>query len=197
MNHSSQVDHRQTRAGAIPGETGIWVLVLGDMFIFGIFFVVYSYYRGLNVDLYNESQLALNKNYGAINTVLLLVSSWLVILAVIDIRDRAGAAARKLIIGAIGCGLGFSVVKLIEFSEKVSSGIGISENEFFSFYYIFTGIHFIHLLIGIGVLAYLWHIAGPGFKAKHRMGVIESGAIFWHMVDLLWIILFPLLYLVR
>ena len=197
MNHSSQVDHRQTRARAIPGETGIWVLVLGDMFIFGIFFVVYSYYRGLNVDLYNESQLALNKNYGAINTVLLLVSSWLVILAVIDIRDRAGAAARKLIIGAIGCGLGFSVVKLIEFSEKVSSGIGISENEFFSFYYIFTGIHFIHLLIGIGVLAYLWHIAGPGFKAKHRMGVIESGAIFWHMVDLLWIILFPLLYLVR
>lgn len=197
MNHSSQVDHRQTRARAIPGETGIWVLVLGDMFIFGIFFVVYSYYRGLNVDLYNESQLALNKNYGAINTVLLLVSSWLVILAVIDIRDRAGAAARKLIIGAIGCGLGFSVVKLIEYSEKVSSGIGISENEFFSFYYIFTGIHFIHLLIGIGVLAYLWHIAGPGFKAKHRMGVIESGAIFWHMVDLLWIILFPLLYLVR
>ena len=190
----------------VPGEVGIWVFILGDMLIFGLFFIVFVYYRGLNVDLYLESQATLNQNYGAINTLFLLASSWFVAMAVDDMRNKTVKLAPVFFPLAMLCGLGFGVVKIIEYSEKLSAGITITSNDFYMYYYIFTGLHFLHVLIGMGVLVFLWHRAR--LAAKHAltrdaavidkdMVLIESGASYWHMVDLLWIVLFPLLYLMK
>ena len=200
----------------IPGEVGIWVFVLGDMLVFGLFFTVFTYYRGLNTDLYLQSQASLNQNYGALNTLLLLLSSWFVVMAVSDVRNsvnknswvnKDGSAqehpgpqsksAPTLFMLAFLCGLGFGVVKIIEYSEKISAGLTITTNEFFMYYYIFTGLHFLHVLIGMGVLVFLWLKARGGVSGESDLVLMESGATFWHMVDLLWIVLFPLIYLMQ
>ncbi len=182
---------------AVPGEVGIWVFVLGDMFVFGLFFTVFVYYRGLDVELYRASQATLNQNYGALNTLLLLFSSWFVVLAVIDVREHAARYAARLLGLAMLCGLGFSLVKVVEYREKLAAGFGIMTNDFYMYYYIFTGLHFVHVIIGLGVLIYLLSMVRAGVKSAGELRIFESGAIYWHMVDLLWIILFPLLYLLQ
>lgn len=190
----------------VPGEVGIWVFIFGDMLIFGVFFIVFIFYRGLNPELFLQSQAMLNQNYGAINTLFLLASSWFVAMAVEDMRSKQVRLAPVFFALAIFCGAGFGMVKIIEYSEKINAGITITSNDFFMYYYIFTGLHFLHVLIGMGVLVFLWLKARAAAKNKMTragdiiekdMVLIESGASYWHMVDLLWIVLFPLLYLIK
>ncbi len=184
------------RSNTIPGEPGVWVFVLGDMAIFALFFGVFAYYRGLDVETFRSAQLALNQNFSAFNTLLLLLSSWLVVLALGDVRERAGEWAPRLFAGALACGMGFAVVKGVEYGELLHGGIGITTNDFFMYYFIFTGIHLVHVVIGMGVLLYLVSLTRAPDAAEHLVW-IESGCVYWHMVDLLWIVLFPLLYLLR
>lgn len=181
----------------VPGETGVWVFVLGDMLVFALFFAVFVYYRALDPAVYLAGQATLNQHYGAINTLFLLFSSWFVVLAVIDVRERTGAHASRLLLAAMACGAAFSAVKFLEYGEKLRAGIGITSSDFYMYYYIFTGLHFVHVLIGMLVLTYLWWLARQGLREPRDLKVFESGAIFWHMVDLLWIVLFPLLYLMQ
>jgi len=190
----------------VPGEVGIWVFILGDMVIFGLFFIVFVYYRGLDVELYMQSQATLNQNYGAINTLFLLASSWFVAMAVDNMRSKTPRLAPRFFTLAMLCGLGFAVVKILEYREKITVGITLITNDFYMYYYIFTGLHFLHVLIGMGVLVFLWFKAKAAVQRKgdlpiadkaKEMMLIESGASYWHMVDLLWIVLFPLLYLMK
>lgn len=166
------------------------------MLVFGLFFAVYTYYRALDAEAFRNAQLALNQNFSAFNTVLLLLSSWFVVLAMTDARDRDGALAPRLFGAAFLCGLGFSSVKAFEYSELLGHGIGITTNDFFMYYFIFTGLHLVHVVIGMGVLVYLVSLA-KSEATPADLTLMESGCIYWHMVDLLWILLFPLLYLVR
>ena len=101
----------------------------------------------------------------------------------------------KFLIPAFACGAGFVVIKFFEFGEKISAGITLNTNEFFILYSMFTGIHLVHVLIGLGVLIFLWR-AATRLPDGSAITTPESGGIFWHMVDLLWILLFPLIYLV-
>lgn len=197
MTDSTLATEANENPHAIPGEVGIWVFVLGDMFVFGLFFTVFVYYRGLDLEVFRASQATLNQNYGAANTLLLLFSSWFVVLAVIDVRERAGSYAARLLGLAMLCGVGFSIVKFVEYGEKLRAGLGIMTNDFYMYYYIFTGLHFVHVIIGIGVLIYLLSMVRAGINSAGEMRIFESGAIYWHMVDLLWIVLFPLLYLLQ
>ena len=196
MSHSSIATSTERLPKHLPGEEGIWVFVLGDMLLFSLFFGTFLYYRNEQVALFTQSQLELNQHYGAINTLLLLTSSWFVATAVQLYRKKETALAARLIGPAFLCGLGFAIIKIIEFSEKIGAGITLTTNDFFMFYFMFTGIHFVHVLIGLGVLAYLWS------TARHKsdgsaIRTLENGATFWHMVDLLWIVLFPLIYLLK
>jgi nitric oxide reductase NorE protein len=181
----------------LPGEAGIWVLIAGDMMIFALFFATFVFYRAQNSAIYINSQILLNQNYGAINTLLLLTSSWFVVIAVSAARAGRGRVASRLLSLSFLCGLGFAVVKFLEYSEKLQAGVTISTNDFFMFYFVLTGIHFMHLLIGMAGLAYLIAMTRGKTLGDKEIMVLEAGASFWHMVDLLWIVLFPLLYLMR
>ena len=184
----------------LPGEAGVWVLIVGDMSVFGIFFAVFTYYRGLDLATFAASQAQLNQAYGLVNTLLLLASSWFVAIAVQTVREaRPGDAdiAPGCFAFAALCGLGFAGIKVIEYSEKIAAGITLTTNDFFMYYYMFTGIHFFHLLVGLVVLFFLWRRARAGVRTPSDLVFLESGASYWHMVDLLWIVLFTLLYLLR
>lgn len=177
------------------GEELIWLFILGDMVTFSLFFFVYGYARTDEIDLFRASQENLNVHYGSINTLILLISSWLVVLAVRYARNGNYKRTRQSLLAASTAGGLFAILKVIEYQEKLSKGLSFETDNFFMFYYLLTGLHFAHMLTGICVLIYFAYV----FRAKQvgtvQFRTFESGAIFWHMVDLLWIIIFPLLYL--
>src|SRR5438093_7048347 len=108
----------RTRRRHIPGEAGMWIFILGDMAVFALLFGVYLYYRAADPGLFRSSQAHLNQTFGAVNTLLLLSSSLLVVTAVRALRRGSARVAPWLFAGAFVCGLGFVVNKYLEYSDK-------------------------------------------------------------------------------
>jgi nitric oxide reductase NorE protein len=190
-------EKKPKNAKHLPGEEGTWIFIMGDMTVFALLFGVFVYSRADDPQLFNESQKLLNQDYGAINTLLLLTSSLFVVTGIKAIRDHLKIAPHCFL-GAMICGGGFVLVKFLEWGEKLNHGHNPGENDFFMYYYVLTGLHFFHLLIGMGVLTFLYFQAKkPETMTDKRFAFVEGGACFWHMVDLLWIVLFPLIYLMH
>lgn len=182
----------------VPGEAGAWIFILGDMCVFAVFFCVYLLERAKDPEVFAHAQATLNANLGALNTLFLLVSSLLVVLAARAVRSpEHSALAPRLFLGALACGGGFLVVKAFEYHEKLAAGVTPATNDFYMYYFILTGLHLGHLVLGMVVLTVLWRFAKKSELTQHQFAFVEGGACFWHMVDLLWIVLFPLLFLVR
>lgn len=171
------------------------MFIFGDLTLFAVFFVVYSTSRSLSPEVFAEAQASLNQYYGLVNTVLLLLSSWFVVKAVMFARAGDRAPASRFLLLASACGLGFVAIKILEYGDKVREGVGLNTNDFFMYYFLFTGIHFLHVLIGLAVLACLWQMVRSRELGKGDLMWMESGASYWHMVDLLWVVLFALFYL--
>jgi nitric oxide reductase NorE protein len=190
-------DTSEARTTRIPGEEGIWVLVLGDMTVFALFFATFMYSRGKNPDTFTQAHAHLQVALGTINTVLLLTSSLLVALAVLRVRTGRHTAAPRLIAGAVACGIGFVAVKAVEWTHLFATGKNVGSGEYFSYYFMFTGIHLLHVLIGLAFLVRLIALTRQEELAAKPARLCETGGIFWHMVDLLWVVLFALFYLVR
>jgi nitric oxide reductase NorE protein len=180
-----------------PGDLAIWIYILAEMLVFGVMFVVYAFSRANQVELFNASQLTLSRTAGAVNTLVLITSSYCVVRAVSAIKQGMSRLCANWLIVAILLGGTFISIKLWEFSEKFSAGISLDSNDFYMFYLTLTFFHFMHVLMGITILAFVivkaWR---GGYSVQDHVGV-ETGASFWHMVDLLWIILFPLIYVIR
>jgi nitric oxide reductase NorE protein len=185
------------RTRRIPGEEGIWVFVLGDMCVFALFFATFMYSRGRNPGTFARDHAALHVALGLVNTVLLLSSSLFVVLAVQRVLAGRHEAAPRLFTGALCCGVGFIAVKAIEWSDLLSTGRSVDSGEYFSYYFIFTGIHLGHVAIGLVILGRLIAVTRRLELSASSVRLCETGGIFWHMVDLLWVVLFALFYLVR
>lgn len=181
----------------IPGEVGVWIFIIGDISVFAVFFTVYLVERSKQVDLFDLSQATLNKNFGAINTVFLLISSLFVVLAVRAMRAVERLLAQRLIVGAFLCGVAFIVVKIFEYHERIAAHEIPTTNGYYLLYFVLTGLHLFHLVIGLAVLIVLWSMARRIELSTNQWAFFEGGACFWHMVDLLWLVLFPLIFLVR
>lgn len=186
------------RIRRLPGEAGTWLFILGDMTVFAILFGVHLLDRGDDPALFATSQATLSQDLGATNTLILLTSSLLVVLAVRAVRhaNRRHLAA-PLLGGAMVCGLVFVVNKYIEYSDKSDQGIGPATNEFYMSFFVLTGVHLVHLICGLALLAYAIVLSRRERLTERQSGYVDGAACFWHMVDLLWIVLFPLLYLVH
>jgi nitric oxide reductase NorE protein len=180
----------------MPGEGGIWIFLFGDMLVFGVFFATFMYERSQAPALFDESRHTLSINIGLTNTLILLTSSLFVVTAVRAIRASQRGAAQLLLAGALVCGFAFVGLKAIEYTAKVTQGHVPNQNTFYLYFFTLTGLHLFHVLIGLVVLALLLTQARHAELSTIRMALVEGGACFWHLVDLLWIVLFPLLYLV-
>jgi len=183
-------------ARRLPGEAGVWLFIAADCFMFALFFSSFIYERTKNVALFNESQQALNPTIGAVNTVLLLSASWFVVIAVGAAKRRLRNVLVPCLALAIACGGLFAGAKIFEYREKIAHGMTMLTNDFFMYYFMLTGLHFLHLIIGMIVLTVMLVKAQTSIEGDY-LYYLESSASYWHMVDLLWIMLFPLLYLVR
>jgi len=182
--------------GHVPGEPGLWVFLLGDMVVFGVFFGTILVLRGRETDVFASSAETLHLEWGVANTIVLLTSSLFVVLGMHLARERNPHAPR-FFLAAIACGLIFAAIKAIEYTSLVQDGHTASVNDFYTYYFMFTGIHLGHVVLGMGALFVAMRVARPTSTGPHRMASLEGIASFWHLVDLLWIMLFASLYLVR
>lgn len=186
-----------TAAKRLPGYLPIWAFILAEMLLFAMLFASYAFARVDNVEMFNLYQQTLDRNAGAINTLLLVTGSWFVVLAVQAARrDDSRAASRHIGLGFL-CGAGFLAIKVFEYATKFGEGIFFSTSTFYRFYFSLTFFHFMHVILGMVVLAILWVKTRQGAYGSHDAHGLESGAAYWHMVDLLWIVLFPLVYVMR
>lgn len=181
--------------GYIPGESSMWFFILGDLLIFGVYFIGYIVYRGQNQELFLHSQQHLNQGIGVINTIVLLTSSLFVALGTEAARAGKTPRAFRLIAVAFALGLAFPLLKMVEWIPKVSAGITPGENLFFMFYYLMTGLHLVHVLLGLVILGFVLRDVRRSNTPDIKF--VETGATYWHMVDLLWLLLFALFYLIR
>lgn len=183
-----------TAQNHVPGEVGIWLFVAGDLLVFAVFFVVIALGQVEQKEVFTNARASLNVGLGVLNTVLLLTGSWFVAIGVKKSRAAVNLVTTRYFSLAILCGLAFVVNKIVEWSAKISAGFTPASNDFYMYFFIFTGIHLLHVIVGIGVLLLLRSVSKQPELSSRHMRTMESGATFWHLVDLLWIILFALFY---
>ncbi|RAY10801.1 cytochrome c oxidase subunit 3 family protein [Actinomadura craniellae] len=183
-----------TRGRRLPGDVDMWVMILGDLFIFGGYFVTYMVFRAVSTEEFTAAQRHLSVGIGVTNTVVLLTSSLFAALAVIAVREGALRNAQRLLWATGACGALFTLIKAYEWHAEISRGYTISD-EFFSFYYVLTGVHLVHVAFGLIFLGVaVRELRNP---RRRRPAIVEQSVLFWHMIDLLWVVIFALLYLMR
>ena len=187
-----------------PGDFAIWIIIYVEFITFALLFLGYAFSRRLDVELFNGSQEILSQTSGFINTFILITSSYFVVKAVQNMKTMTqenykefNIKASKWLLLALACGMSFLIIKITEFSHIFGLGINLSTNTFFMFYLLLTVFHFMHVLLGSVILFNIYKKTKVhGYTPNDYKG-FETGASYWHMVDLLWIVLFPLVYIIR
>ena len=179
----------------VPGQPDMWAFVLFEAFLFTAYFTVYVVCRTRSVDLFLQSQAHLDLRVGGFNTLVLLASSWSVARCAQAARERSFRAALTNAFSTMLFGLVFLVSKVLEWTREIGNGFTFTSDEFFSFYYFLTALHFLHLLIGFVFLGVVVHqLWSP---ARRSQELVETGATYWHTIDFLWVLIFALLYVMR
>ena len=190
------------------GKMGMWLFLVTEVMLFGVLFAGYGLFNYLYADMFREAHHHLNKVMGATNTVVLLISSLTMALAIAQIQRNQPKKSMALLAVTFTCACLFLVIKYFESSEKIHHGIlpgnffaahdfkAPNAALFFSFYFVMTGLHGIHVLIGMAAIAWVFFRMKRGDFNAHQFAAVEFVGLYWHIVDLVWIFLFPLLYLV-
>lgn len=189
-------------------KLGMWLFLVQEVMLFGGLFVGFAIYNYVYPEMFREAHNFLDKKMGALNTVVLLVSSWTMVMAVGKIqRDERAAAMRYLIATFLLAGA-FMVVKYFEYAHKIHVGLlpgNLFTNTeiqapkaylFFTLYFLMTGLHGIHVVGGMFAILWLLIRMGKGEFGSNNFAAVEFVGLYWHLVDLIWIFLFPVLYLV-
>jgi len=178
-----------------PGGILMWILITLELITFGIALIALVAQSKENPEVYHESRLMLNTTFGAINTVFLLVSGFFMATSVhLFKQQKFDKTLFYLKLTMLG-GFLFLGLKSIEYYEKLNMGLVLDYNTFFSFYWLLTGFHVIHVLVGLVILSF-FYFSLKKQKKQALLEDLEAGAAFWHMCDLIWLLLFPVIYLI-
>lgn len=197
-------------------KLGMWVFLVQELLFFSGLFVAYGVYRSWYPEMFKAASHQLDKIMGATNTVVLLFSSFTAAMAVRSSQLGKRKETGNFILVTIACACVFLVVKYFEYAHKFHAGLlpgryfhphlehlaagspplPANTGAFFSLYFMMTGVHGVHVLVGIGVLIWIWIRNNRGEFSKEFFTPVDIAALYWHLVDLVWIYLFPLLYLI-
>ena len=180
---------------AVLAETGMWIFILADMSMFATYFWVFALDKSLHPEQFILGQATLDKSLGGVNTLILLLSSCFMAEAVQAARFSNAVNYTRYLLLTMFCGFAFLVIKITEYSEKISEGYHVASNVFYRDYFAFTGLHMLHVIIGLCVLGYAVQFGRHKQNLAKNAVFIENSGLYWHMVDLLWIVLFSLIYL--
>jgi nitric oxide reductase NorE protein len=179
----------------IPGEPDMWLFVVIESLVFTSYFCIYLFSRTQHEDAFLEAQSALTMPLGVLDTIVLLTSSWAIARCVQHTRAARWGTARRFAVVTIALGGIFFALKITEWVHLIRDGDTFTSSDFMQHYFFLTGIHAIHLIIGFVVLGVLLQqLTDPRRRSIHT---IETGSTYWHTVDLFWVVIFALLYVVR
>lgn len=191
---------------ALGSKMGMWIFIFTELFLFGGLFLVYAIFRAKYLPDFHHAAEELNTFIGTLNTVVLLISSMTVAMSISAIQKNHTARAIKLLLITIFLALIFMVNKYFEWSHKfeyqiypgsdVVLNMPHGEILFFGLYYMMTGLHALHVVIGVVLLSITIHKIRKKKVTPERYSLHENSGLYWHLVDFIWIFLFPLLYLV-
>jgi cytochrome c oxidase subunit 3 len=188
------------------GRVGIWLFIATEIILFGGLFLLYSMYRLKNPVDFHHGSMDLNRVLGTLNTVILITSSLFVALAIASLQKGKKIQSALFTGATIGCAFGFLIVKAFEWTAKFHHGLypnakvllslSKGQNLFFGLYYMMTGLHGVHVLVGIGVLSVMLVRVLRGSITSDNPTYLVNSGLYWHLVDIIWIFLFPLFYLI-
>ncbi|MCX8116988.1 MAG: cytochrome c oxidase subunit 3 [Desulfobacterota bacterium] len=190
----------------IGSTLGMWLFLLSEVLLFGGLFILYSVYRFNHSHIFHLSAEALDRPIGALNTVILLTSSLTMALSIFFLKKGQTRSSLTFLALTISLGCLFLLIKAIEWSSKIHHGVfpnapALLERErgevlFYGLYYSMTGLHGLHVLVGVGVLIVMAFLIVRGRVNPQRFLPLENAGLYWHLVDILWVFLFPLFYLI-
>jgi nitric oxide reductase NorE protein len=185
------------RGARLVGDEGIWFFIAGDLCLFTVCFLLFMSGRMDAPAEFERSRETLHLGLGLVNTLVLLSSSYFMARAVVASRHHFRAHVVRNLSLALGIGAIFAVVKVFEYGSKFKVGISPVTNDFFMYYFVLTGLHLLHYLGGLVALLVPLVRARENTLDAGYIRWIESVGVYWHMVDLIWIFLYPMLYLLR
>jgi cytochrome c oxidase subunit III len=196
------IEHRDD----LGARLGMWIFIFTEILLFGGLFLVYAVMRARYSDEFHQAAHHLNAFIGAINTFVLLLSSMTVAMSITAVQKKNNKLAAWLLIATLLCAMVFLVNKYFEWGHKFhiqlypGSDLMISLKHgavmFFSLYFFMTGLHMLHLVVGGIILTIILVKVKKGTINNEHYTLLENGGLYWHLVDLIWIFLFPLLYLI-
>jgi cytochrome c oxidase subunit 3 len=202
MNETAHIEHRDY-AGA---KLGMWLFLFTEILLFGGMFLVYSVYRQVNTADFHEAGMEMNVTIGAVNTIILLTSSLTMVLSISAIKNNSKVISLLFQVLTIILGIAFLANKYLEWADHIRHGYYPDSPEllvmshgkilFFGLYYVMTGIHALHVLIGISVIGFILVLTIRNRVSGSDYIKLENAGLFWHLVDIIWIYLFPLFYLI-
>jgi len=180
-----------------PGGILIWIIVMVELITFGVALIVFRFNFHEDYETFMASQNMLSKNIGLFNTIVLITSGYFMATSLVKIKASKTKEAGKWLFMTVLTGMLFLIVKGWEYVIKIESGHTFGSSDFFDYYWMLTFFHFMHVLVGVVILSVLLIKLRKGEYGTTNYFDIESGGIFWHMCDLIWILLFPVLYLLH
>ena len=192
MSHSTPLATARSATGIPTGRLALWWVLASEIVIFGGLVAAYLLFR-LHHDSWADEAAHTNAWAGGLNTFVLLTSSLFVVLAHQAIEQNDRDKAFKFLWFTIAMGFVFLLVKAYEYTTEISHGYTLYKSVFWSFYYVATGLHATHVVVGMLIMA----IVSFGVKKNENLQRVEYIGIYWHFVDVVWIFLFPLFYIAR
>ncbi len=192
----------------VAARLGMWVFLATEVMFFGAVLLGYTFYRHMYGGAFEEASRHLNEMLGALNTAVLLTSSFFMARAVEAAKEGERTPLLLRLGVTIVLGLAFLSIKFLEWATEIADGDFPGRafdfpgphhgpaKIFFSFYFTLTGAHAVHMIVGIGLLSVLFVLAWRGKFSRHYHTPVEICGLYWHFVDIVWIFLFPLLYLI-
>jgi len=178
-----------------PGGILLWIIIFLELITFGAALIAMVVYGKQEPEIFHESRLLLNVTFGTINTVFLLTSGFFMAVTVHELKENKKQKAQNYLLLTMLFGMLFLVLKTVEYNAKLNAGLDIGYNSFFTFYWMLTLFHVIHVIVGLVILTSVYF----GIKKENsttKFEDVEASAAFWHMCDLIWLLLFPVIYLI-
>lgn len=178
----------------LPGDLAMWFFILAELSVFAILILAFAVTQAIKPQMFSESRLLLNTSTGLAMTLSLLTAGLFAALAQAQVRRSRPRHSAVFLLMALLVASVYVVLKLTEYRHLLASGLGMEHNTFFTLYWILTGFHFLHVLLGMVILGWLAERCRRGLCDASKRSGFESGVLYWHMVDLIWVMLFPLVY---
>ncbi len=178
-----------------PGGILIWLIIAIELLTFSVGIIVYIYHAHQTPEVFAAGQQSLNTQIGFINTLILLTSGFFMALCVQQVKRGELLKSQTSLVVAILLGIAFVLLKMTEYRIKLDLGLDLTASPFFTYYWLLTGFHFMHVVTGLVILAILFLKLQRGAYDSSNFLDLETGGAFWHQCDIIWLLLFPVLYL--